>query len=41
MRSILGEETRDGLLSYLIDWEDNPDTGEAYAPSWVRMLQSD
>ncbi|KAG4437214.1 hypothetical protein IFR05_007303 [Cadophora sp. M221] len=33
-RAILGEETRKGKVWYLIDWEDNPTTGEKYDPTW-------
>ncbi|KAL5315903.1 hypothetical protein ACEPPN_016777 [Leptodophora sp. 'Broadleaf-Isolate-01'] len=33
-RAILDEETRKGKVWYLIDWEDNPTTGEKYDPTW-------
>jgi hypothetical protein len=35
VRQILDEKTIRDEISYLIDWEDNPDTGESYTPTWV------
>lgn len=35
-RAILGERTNDfGAKEYKIEWEDDPDTGEKYEPTWV------
>lgn len=35
-RAILDERINDkGDVDYLIDWEDDPDTGEKYEPTWV------
>lgn len=35
-RAILGERTAaNGAKEYLIEWEDDPDTGEKYEPTWV------
>lgn len=34
-RAILGERTAaNGAKEYLIEWEDDPDTGEKYEPTW-------
>jgi hypothetical protein len=37
VRDILEEKTVHEEVFYLIDWEDNPDTGESYTPTWVRI----
>ncbi|KAH8888871.1 hypothetical protein GQ53DRAFT_235893 [Thozetella sp. PMI_491] len=34
IRGILQEERRAGKLFYQIDWEDDPETGESYDPTW-------
>ncbi|WYZ38625.1 hypothetical protein EsH8_III_000539 [Colletotrichum jinshuiense] len=35
IRDILQERTRGSKIEYLVDWEDDPDTGEQYPPSWA------
>lgn len=41
MKRILGEKIEDGHeISYLIDWDDNPETGESYTPTWVWISTS-
>jgi hypothetical protein len=35
IRVVLDEKIENGETSYLIDWEDNPETGESYTPTWV------
>lgn len=38
VKDILDEKTvRDEIL-YLIDWEDNLETGEPYTPTWVNLF---
>ncbi|EGO54322.1 hypothetical protein NEUTE1DRAFT_140637 [Neurospora tetrasperma FGSC 2508] len=35
VRDIIAEQVdSDGQLQYLVDWEDNPETGEKYDPTW-------
>ncbi|KAH7166039.1 putative HDA1 complex subunit, partial [Dactylonectria macrodidyma] len=34
IRQILDERTVKGKVEYLVDWDDNTNTGEAYPPSW-------
>lgn len=39
MKSIIDEkQVGDDEIEYLIDWEDNPETGESYTPTWVWSL---
>jgi hypothetical protein len=38
VRTILKEKTVRGEIFYLIDWEDHPDTGESFAPTWVASI---
>lgn len=38
IRTIIDERERNGKLEYLIDWDDNPQTGEVYPNEWVRKL---
>lgn len=40
IRSIFNERLRKGRIEYLVDWDDNKDTGEAYSPSWVGSYHS-
>jgi hypothetical protein len=35
-KSILNEKLKAGKLRFLVNWEDNPTTGETYNPTWVR-----
>ena len=35
VRGILAEKKIKGRLFYHIDWEDHPETGEKYKPTWV------
>lgn len=36
VRDIIAEQMdSSGQLQYLVDWEDNPETGEKYDPTWV------
>lgn len=35
VKKILEEKTEHGEISYLIDWDDHPETGESYTPTWV------
>ena len=38
VKQILAEKIGRGQeISYLIDWDDNPETGESYTPTWVWM----
>lgn len=32
---ILDERKSGKITEYLIDWRDNPETGESYEPTWV------
>ncbi|KAK1829628.1 hypothetical protein QBC39DRAFT_373549 [Podospora conica] len=34
IRGILAEKKVKGRLHYQVDWEDHPETGEVYAPTW-------
>lgn len=34
VRSILEERIKSGKFQYLIDWEDDEQTGEKYPPTW-------
>ncbi|KND93749.1 hypothetical protein TOPH_01666 [Tolypocladium ophioglossoides CBS 100239] len=34
IRGILDEREAKGCVEYLVDWDDNIDTGEAYSPTW-------
>ncbi|KZL88018.1 endosomal cargo receptor, partial [Colletotrichum incanum] len=36
IRDILQERKRGANIEYLVDWEDDPDTGERYRPTWTR-----
>jgi hypothetical protein len=39
VKSIIDEkQVGDDEIEYLIDWEDNPETGESYTPTWVWSL---
>lgn len=40
IRGILREEYRGGELWYEIDWDNDPDTGQQYPPSWVCSKRS-
>ncbi|KAL1839307.1 hypothetical protein VTK73DRAFT_4072 [Phialemonium thermophilum] len=40
VRDILDEKHEKGRLYYLIDWEDDPKTGERYEPTWVCLFVS-
>lgn len=35
IRQILDEKRIGSRIQYLVDWEDNPITGEAYDPTWA------
>ncbi|PHH89785.1 hypothetical protein CDD83_5274 [Cordyceps sp. RAO-2017] len=35
IRGILDEREASGRVDYLVDWDDNIDTGESYDPTWV------
>lgn len=35
LKGILEEKEENGRILYLIDWDDNPYTGEVYDNSWV------
>ncbi|GKT40873.1 uncharacterized protein ColSpa_01054 [Colletotrichum spaethianum] len=35
IRDILQERKRGATIEYLVDWEDDPDTGERYHPTWT------
>ena len=35
IRGILAEKKVKGCLVYKVDWEDHPETGEKFPPSWV------
>lgn len=37
IRQILDERIVKGQVEYLVDWDDNVNTGEVYPPSWVRI----
>jgi len=34
-QAILEEKREGGVIRYLVNWANNPDTGEVYEPSWV------
>ncbi|PNY26077.1 Uncharacterized protein TCAP_03986 [Tolypocladium capitatum] len=34
IKGILDEREANGCVEYLVDWDDNIDTGEAYSPTW-------
>jgi hypothetical protein len=36
-RRILEEREEEGITEYLVDWEDNQRTGQAYDPTWVSL----
>ena len=38
IRKIIDERIKNKRTEYLVDWEDNIDTGESYDPSWVGIL---
>jgi hypothetical protein len=38
VRDILDEQKRGEETYYLIDWDDDQDTGESYTPTWVRTF---
>lgn len=38
IRSILDERVVRGRIEYLVDWDDNETTGEAYSPTWVGFV---
>ncbi|KID84282.1 Chromo domain-like protein [Metarhizium guizhouense ARSEF 977] len=38
IRSILDERLVKGRVEYLVDWDDNQKTGEAYSPTWSREV---
>lgn len=40
IRRVLQERLRNGRIEYLVDWDDNTETGEAYPPSWVGPYRS-
>lgn len=40
VRGILDERKVKGKTEYLVDWDDNPKTGEPYPSSWVRVFVS-
>lgn len=35
INGILDERKSGKITEYLIDWRDNPETGESYEPTWV------
>ncbi|OHF02865.1 hypothetical protein CORC01_01966 [Colletotrichum orchidophilum] len=35
IKDILQERRRNSNIEYLVDWEDNPETGERYSPTWA------
>ncbi|PHH64955.1 hypothetical protein CDD81_3592 [Ophiocordyceps australis] len=35
IRGILQEKKTRGRIQYLVDWDDNPETGKTYSPTWV------
>ncbi|PHH72857.1 hypothetical protein CDD82_5771 [Ophiocordyceps australis] len=39
IRGILQEKKTRGRIQYLVDWDDNPDTGKPYSPTWVPSSQ--
>lgn len=40
IKRILDQKLVNGRLTYLVDWEDNHNTGEAYPPSWVSRYRA-
>ncbi|KAK7220418.1 hypothetical protein V2G26_008421 [Clonostachys chloroleuca] len=36
IKDIIDERRVRGKVEYLIDWEDNPDTGKSYDPTWAK-----
>ena len=34
-QAILEEKKEGGVVKYLVNWADHPETGEIYEPSWV------
>ncbi|KYK58743.1 hypothetical protein DCS_05760 [Drechmeria coniospora] len=38
IRGILDERPVEGGVEYLVDWDDNPNTGDAYDPTWSREV---
>ncbi|KAF5133309.1 hypothetical protein E5D57_003932 [Metarhizium anisopliae] len=38
IRNILDERLVKGRVEYLVDWDDNQKTGEAYSPTWSREV---
>lgn len=38
IREIKDEKIVKGIIYYLVDWEDNSQTGEQYSPTWVCIL---
>ena len=41
VRGIISEKFKDGKKQYLIDWEDDPITGESYENTWVGHFPQD
>lgn len=37
IKNILQERTVNGKLEYLVDWDNNPRTGEVYPHEWVSL----
>lgn len=37
IKDILQERRNGSNIEYLVDWEDNPETGERYRPTWVSL----
>jgi hypothetical protein len=35
IKDILDERRRNGRLEYLVEWENDPDTGESFPTEWV------
>lgn len=35
IRAILDERLVKGRVEYLVDWDDNKETGKTYLPTWV------
>lgn len=38
IRDILQERRRSGKIEYLVDWENDSETGEQYPPTWVSQV---
>ncbi|OAA40345.1 Chromo domain-like protein [Metarhizium rileyi] len=38
IRSILDERLVNGYVEYLVDWDDNKETGQVYSPTWSREV---